>query len=527
MVYLLAIAVCVLPIQVWTDALPRYPGGVNFQNLITIALVVGWIVDCTRRGVPLVPKSPLNKAIFAYVVWTFLALFYGWIFTPQVGLPLSLSDPRVIHWKDEMTGVLIFFVAQATLRDERRVRTLLFLMLATVPYIIGVYHYQYTAEFLERHRTFGVDEVMGDDDVGSRTGVPGARYVEVINADGNFLSIIVDSEHRLRAWDADGATVEVEGRTGPATISLPGWSRSRGPITISYTHDRRGSGTTAQTFSWELKTITGVFSQIGSNEMASFYANALLVLVGLIIAWRGARWWRLYLAANALLLAWGTIFSLSRGAWLAVAAAIAYLGARRNRALMVGFVVFIVAAPTLMPGSVTTRTGIGDDSAQGRLEYWKWAAYAGTVRYPLGVGYQCYVPKHREETGIKLDTHNFFFRTLAEMGLIGLILVLRMFWRAFRTSWRLVDAAHTPFARALGIGVAIMWIGSFIANMFGDRFAYISINCYIWGFTGMALAELHRAGQETARLAEATAAEDDAESDFPAPAPTPAGVQLR
>jgi hypothetical protein len=522
MVYLIAIAVCVLPVQSWTDALPKYPGGINFQNLITIALLVGWIVDCKRRGARLVPKSPINTWILAYMIWSFLALFYGVIFTSQVGLPLSLSDERFIHWKDEITGMIIFFVAQATLREERRVKALLFCMAAVVPYIVGVYYYQYTAEILERHQRFGVDEVLGDDNLGARTGVPGARYVQVIGHDGWPLKIVVDSDHRLRAENEEGNTVVVEGRSGPATIRLPGWRRGSGPITVWYHQDRRGEGTSAKSFSWDLKMITGVFTQIGSNEMASFYANALLVFVGLIVAWRGALRWRLFLAADVLLLGWGTVFSLSRGAWLAVVAAIAYLGARRNRALMIGFIVLIALAPALMPGSVTSRGEGGmDDSAESRLEFWKWAAVAGTIRYPLGVGYQCYVPKHREETGIKLDTHNFFLRTLAEMGVIGLLLVLGMFWRGFRTAWRLVDSADSPFGRGLGMGVAIMWIGSFIANMFGDRFSYISLNCYIWGFTAMAVAEQHIVDAAAAAAAAAAPpdapAADDTAPDVPLP----------
>jgi hypothetical protein len=505
MVYLIALAVCVLPIQVWTDALPKYAGGINFQNLVTLALVVGWVVDCKRRNVPLVPKTPLNRWILAYVGWSFLALFYGAIFTSEVGLPLSMSDERFIHWKDEITGMIIFFVAQATLRDERRVKTLLFCMAALVPYVIGVYYYEYTAPILERHQRFGPDEVMGDDMNGSRTGVPNARFVQIIGADGWPLTIVVDDDHRLRAQNEDGNTVQVEGRSGPAYIRIPGWRRGVGPITVWYALDRRAEGTGAKSFSWELKTITGVFTQIGSNEMASFYANALLVFLGLVLAWKRALMWRLLLVGDLVLLSWGTIFSLSRGAWLAVVAAVAYLGARRNRALMVAFILFIIAAPVLMPGSVTSRGGGGmDQSAENRLEFWTWAAVAGTVRYPLGVGYQCYIPKHRGETGVRLDTHNFFFRTLAEMGLVGLVLVLGIFWKGFRLAWRLADLAHTPFGRGLGTGVAIMWIGSFIANMFGDRFSYISLNCYIWGFTAMAAAELHLS--QAARRAEEDAA---------------------
>jgi hypothetical protein len=500
MVYIIALAVCILPIQTWTEELPKYPGGINFQNLIMLALLVGWVVDCKRKGQPLVPKSPLNKWIALYMAWSFLALFYGAVFTPQVGLPLSMADERFIHWKDEITGMIIFFVAQATLRDERKVKTLLLCMAAMIPYIIGVYYYQYTTEILARHQRFAVDEVMGDGSDGAKTGVPHARYVQIVGPDGVPLRIVVDKEHKLRATNEDGKKIEVAAKSGPGVIRLPNWRRGNGAFTVYYFQDRRDSGTKAKSFSWELKSITGVFIQLGSNEMASFYANALLVFVGLIIGWRKALKWRLLLIGNSLLLAWGTIFSLSRGAWLAVVAAVAYLGARRNKALMIGFILFLVAAPALMPSSVTSRGGGGmDDSAAHRLDFWTWAAYAGTVRYPLGVGYQCYIPKHREETGIRLDTHNFFFRTLAEMGLIGLVLVLGLFWKGFRTTWSLVDRAQTPFGRGLGMGVAMMWIGSFVANMFGDRFSYISLNCYIWGFTALAVAMLHIDGAAAAR----------------------------
>jgi len=500
MVSLIALAVCILPIQTWTEALPKYPGGINFQNIITLALLVGWVVHCKRRGLPMVPKNPLNKWVALYMLWTFLALFYGAVFTPQVGLPLSMSDERFVHWKDEITGMIIFFVACATLHEARKVKTLLFCMGAMIPYIMGVYYYQYTAEILERHQRFSVDEVMADDHLGSKTGVPNARYVQIVGPDGVPLKIVVDSDHKLRAFNEDGKKIDVVAKSGPATIRLPNWRRSNGPFVVHYYQDRRESGLKAQSFSWELKTITGVFIQLGSNEMASFYVNAFLVFLGLIIAWKDTIKWRLLLVGNALMLAWGIIFSLSRGAWLAVAAAVGYLGARRNRLVMIGFVLFVAAAPALMPGSVTSRGGGGmDDSAAHRLDFWQWAAVAGTVRYPLGVGYQCYIPKHREETGIRLDTHNFFFRTLAEMGLVGLVLVLGMFWHGFRMSWRLVDVAQTHFGRGVGMGVAMMWLGSFVANMFGDRFSYISLNCYIWGFSACAAVMLRLEGEGAER----------------------------
>src|SRR4051812_13153218 len=109
MLWLIALAVCVLPIQLWTDAMPKFAAGINFQNIITLLLIIGWKISTARAGKPMLTKNELNKWLGLYLLWTFLALYYGVLWAP-VEAPLSISDERFIHWKDEATGIFMFFL---------------------------------------------------------------------------------------------------------------------------------------------------------------------------------------------------------------------------------------------------------------------------------------------------------------------------------------------------------------------------------------------------------------------------------
>ncbi len=482
MLILTAIAVLVLPIQKWTDAMPKGSAGMNFQNLITLALVIGWIIQAKWHRKPILAKNELNKWLGLYLLWSFLALYYGVIFTPGVAVPTSLADDRLIHWKDEATGILMFFIVANCMRTEKSVRKLVFLMMCTIPYIMSVYYDQYHSPSSKKAEIIQPEDIVYDDEMGTHTQKAHQLYFRL------EYNPIIDDDHGMKVVDSDGNNVFIQAYHGNKTVQVFGFDpKINRTLSVSYYQDRGGGAAAAQEFSWDLKEITGVFTHIGSNEMAAFYVQAFLFAVGLIFAMKSIRW-RLYLVINCLFLGWGILFSLSRGAWLAVIAAFGYLGARRSKGLMVFFVIFLLAAPAVMPGSVSSRaSGSGDDgSGAHRLDFWKWAVTAGTVRYPLGLGYQCYIPKHADETGIKLDTHNFFFRTIAEMGLFGLFLVGMIFRGAFRNGWQLFENGKTGFARGVGLGVAIMVIGSAVANMFGDRFSYVSLGAYLWAFIGMA-----------------------------------------
>ncbi|MEA3429215.1 MAG: O-antigen ligase family protein, partial [Thermodesulfobacteriota bacterium] len=74
-----------------------------------------------------------------------------------------------------------------------------------------------------------------------------------------------------------------------------------------------------------------------------------------------------------------------------------------------------------------------DDSASGRILAWK-AAFSMASDYPLGVGqgnFKKYVGQYNPHIPGK-DTHNTFFRCLAELGVQGLTIYLIMIANVFR-----------------------------------------------------------------------------------------------
>lgn len=509
----LALGVMLLPIQTLIDALPKGPAGLNFQNIVTLVCLVGWYAHCQRNRMPMLQPmgdNKLNKRMLQYMVLAFAGLWYGKLFHMQlVDWPISLHDDRVVKYKDEMTGFLLFFVIAATIRDEKQMKRLVLLMFATIPYIIGVYYVARNADSLPSQMSLNCPEpsknpykdqcdIAEDDAEGNVTGKPGATWADVDLKEGSPL--VVDENHPLEVFDWQenrypAFFVNAEGR-----IRIDNYNRfSRTTLFVKY-----HQGIDHTKFSWAQKEVRGVFVQVGTNEMGSWYVHAMLFAVGILMTYRPLPWF-IYLGVCIAMLGYGVIYSLSRAAWLAVCAAIGYLGARKSKALLVGFLAFILVAPAFLGGAVSERGGQGkDESAAHRLDFWKWAAHAGLVRYPvIGLGYGCYIPKHSDETGIKLDTHNFFFRTLSELGPVGLFLVFAILLSGFKLGWSVFEDAESKFQKGVGLGTALMVIGCIVGNMFGDRFSYISLNCWIFAMFGMSARCRVMIDEARARKAEA------------------------
>lgn len=390
MLFFIIIAITILPLQNVTDALPKLGGGINFQNILTLILLAGWILSTTTRGEKLIPRNNgLSSWLWTYVILTFLALFYGVLFSP-VELPTSPSDPRFVHWKDELTAILMFFMVATAVKNDRSIKLILFFMAVITPYVIWYYVKEYNI-------------------VAQRVGL--------------------------------------------------------------------------NEFSWELKYISGIFTQLGSNEMAAFYVHSALFFLGIMIYYPNWKW-RIYLLINTVLYLYGSILSLSRGAWLATVMGILYLGALKSRKILVIFIIFMIASPVILPAAITSRAG-GDESSEERLVLWSYAIKWG-IRYPTGIGYQCYRYKNQAEGfGRFLDTHNFYLRAFAELGPFGLFVVLMIFYKAFSLSKDLMKKAKKPLYRAIGLGGALMIIGAFVGNAFGDRLSHLPLGLYIWTAMGL------------------------------------------
>ena len=88
------------------------------------------------------------------------------------------------------------------------------------------------------------------------------------------------------------------------------------------------------------------------------------------------------------------------------------------------------------------------------------------------------------------DVHNFYARTAAEHGLIGLFLLFAILFRSFQSGWRLYRTGDSQFQRSIGLGFAGCVVAFSLANFFGDRWSYYVLGSYFWVLFGVVDASL-------------------------------------
>lgn len=244
-----------------------------------------------------------------------------------------------------------------------------------------------------------------------------------------------------------------------------------------------------------LRTVSGTFMELGSNEIAAFYASYTMIILALIIYIKDVR-----IRAGLLLLAvtniYCAVYAYSRGAYLAMLLGLAVLFWQVNKKLaVIGIVSILVFGAALSPffpnsvqqrfGSIFADEGQRDRSAESRFVLWGLAMDQFKKSPIVGIGFKSF--RRVGRTG--QDTHNYFVKVLTEQGIIGLLCLLAIIWCAWQASRKLVQRAKEPLYKALGAGmlgcIAVVSLGS----AFGDRFTHYPLISYFWVY----LALVHRA----------------------------------
>jgi hypothetical protein len=408
--FIIALTLAIIPNQVLAEEIPKLPGGLNLQNILILFSLIALM---GTMGLPKDATPPQQAKLPRYLKWylllTFIAIFTAPFITEYASFPMGLDDDRVTQWRDEFTGILMFFVAARCIRTEDEVRKVLFVIVCASAYFVGYYLVRYYPE-IDRIQALPQPSYFGD-----------AEWIE----------------------------------------------------------EKK----------WMIKKVSGVFTQVGSNEMAAYYVYVALFCIGLGWEYRSG-FWRVVVPIEIVVLLMGVVYSASRGAMLSTAGGIAYAFFRKRKWL-IRVAIFCSA---MIPAFSS------DDSATKRFELWGHALEFG-VKYPCGVGYHAFPEKHKEVYNEKLDTHNYFMRAFAEVGPIGFFLLVSCFAGGARLGWKLYDTGRTDFSKGVGRGVGMMWGAALICNMFGDRISYANLGVVIWAITGFAFALFMR--EERERAAEA------------------------
>jgi O-antigen ligase len=246
-----------------------------------------------------------------------------------------------------------------------------------------------------------------------------------------------------------------------------------------------------ESFSYERRS-EGPFwiVRLGANHFGAFIAHYSSLLLGLFLVDKHKyRKW-LYLAA-VIVSGHPLLFAYSRGAYAAALAAVTVLGLIKKRALLVLVAVLIFTWQVLLPTTVVERIAM-TESASGELEesaalrfgVWQHALRLFEENSIFGVGFNGFgltLPEGARLT----DTHNFYMKTAAEQGMVGLTLLAAVLLFALSSGWRLYRRGESDFHRGLGLGFVGCVIAVAVSNVFGDRWSYFTLGGYFWVFWGL------------------------------------------
>ena len=187
-----------------------------------------------------------------------------------------------------------------------------------------------------------------------------------------------------------------------------------------------------------------------------------------------------------------TMYTFSRGAYLAILVSVLVLGILKDRKLLVIMGVFLLTWQTIVPTPVRERVTMTKDdngrleaSAQERVDLWK-ESWGSIVHSPIvGNGYATFsFAQHVHDLN---DTHNWYVLVMVETGVIGLIMALVLFGQLFALSFRLFRKASDPLYRGIGLGLFLTMCSSVVANCFGDRWTYLEISGLLFVLVGAAV----------------------------------------
>jgi putative inorganic carbon (HCO3(-)) transporter len=233
----------------------------------------------------------------------------------------------------------------------------------------------------------------------------------------------------------------------------------------------------------------------GSNQTAAYLAQFSMFFWGFALFLKRKKL-KLLCYGLVVLTLFATMYTFSRGAYLAVLFSVLVLGLVKDRKLLLLLVVFLLTWQVVVPDAVRERVtmtetsnGQLESSANQRVVLWENAEQSMMSSPIVGTGFATFqLGQHLDDLK---DTHNWYIKVMVETGAIGiliaLILLLQMLWLSFRLFLRGAD----PLYKGLGLSLFLATWACIVANCFGDRWTYIEITAPLWVLFGAATRAIY------------------------------------
>jgi len=211
------------------------------------------------------------------------------------------------------------------------------------------------------------------------------------------------------------------------------------------------------------KMVVTPFGDINLNTIGYMVGPLAAIALGMFAA-SGKGTSRFYLGTVAFICASMLVFTKSRGAWLGFGCAFLFVLARtRSPALLlsaagVGLVTLASDLSRRLLVARAVATTLYDPALLGRFQVWDFAWRIGKDNWLLGVGIENFrYVKHfyrfplPMSSAIQFNAHNIYLEVFADLGVVGVLLLLWLLAGSFSRSLRVSGHAD---AKDLGVGLS-------------------------------------------------------------------------
>ncbi|MGI6549671.1 MAG: O-antigen ligase family protein [Syntrophomonadales bacterium] len=246
----------------------------------------------------------------------------------------------------------------------------------------------------------------------------------------------------------------------------------------------------------ETSITTRVFSIIGSpNILGSLLVLAIPISIASLTASRSYLKKLVYGGIFLVMLAC-LVFTLSRGAWLALGFTIVLMGLWLDRRIIWGLLIVAILTPVVMPtvydrlAYMATPEYMASSERGGRIGRWTQtlATWQGAPATGVGLGRFGGAVAARYYPNDSFYADNFYLKTGAEAGWMGLVSLLLLLVAGIRLARSSLDQVDDPYALALGMGVLTGLLGILAHNAVENIFEVPMMATYFWFFLGLLVA---------------------------------------
>jgi O-antigen ligase len=241
------------------------------------------------------------------------------------------------------------------------------------------------------------------------------------------------------------------------------------------------------------------------NIYAGFLAMYLFFFIGFLTQYPLSLRGKAIVAAGTALVVLNLVYTFSRGAWLAAAAAALFISGAKSRRALVPVLAILAAVYLWAPEAAVSRFESGfqgeydpalllkEDTdateAASRIIQWRSFLPMLSANPLLGVGLGRYAREYYEAGhDVKLrSAHSSIIEIAVENGVFAIICYFWILWVIYRRASTVFRASDDPLERSLALGVVGATVALLLLDVTGTRFRNGDIIVLYWIFAGMVL----------------------------------------